>query len=276
MFILPVMVKFTPISVLFTVIAVSCSTNYAGGGEDLGTRDPLRQPFSSRSIWNMPIGDSAIYVPAVIERTMAMGMTVDEDIIVLTPEAPMTGIFTNYADWDRTADRCRIEGDQLFSAPIPSGFIVSSDTWDGLTPNSGLAVLMPDRRTIRQTQPFARCTANKPGTSHYVAANQDLYGEGYYGSHGGSGLSAIGGCLRVGELIPGAGPIRHALKVDLYAAKNLYYDTLTKGYRWPAVQRRRLCSRRIREKENGTGRGRLPDGGTAGSAAPHKPRFAWI
>jgi hypothetical protein len=92
---------------------------------------------------------------------------------------------------------------------------------------------MPDGRTLKQTQPFARCEV-KYGTSRYVFGDEDLYGMGYYGAHGGSGLSCIGGTLRVGELVPGAGPIRHALKVNLYAARNLYYDEETRGFRWPA------------------------------------------
>ena len=92
---------------------------------------------------------------------------------------------------------------------------------------------MPDGRTIKQTQPFARCTPEY-GTSRCLFGDEELYGPGYYGAHGGSGLSCIGGTLRVGELVPGAGPIRHVLKVNLYAARNLHYDDETRGYRWPA------------------------------------------
>jgi hypothetical protein len=197
------------------------------------TRDPLRQPFHHDSIWNTPIGSEALYVHANIQKATARGMTVDEDLIVLTPDAPMLDIYRNDAGWNRNRSRCTIDGDILLRAPIPVGFIVSPDTWDGLTPNSGLAVLMPDRRTIKQTQPFARCTPEY-GTSRYLFADEDLYGPGYYGAHGGSGLSAVGGALRMGELVPGAGPIPHVLKVNLHAARNLYYDEQTRGYRWPA------------------------------------------
>ncbi|HSM48579.1 MAG TPA: hypothetical protein VK872_12235, partial [Draconibacterium sp.] len=45
-------------------------------------RDPLIQPFSSNSIWNMPIGENAVFVHAQLEKAMAAGMTIDEDIIV--------------------------------------------------------------------------------------------------------------------------------------------------------------------------------------------------
>jgi hypothetical protein len=196
-------------------------------------RDPLRQPFHQDSIWNRPIGSEAVYVPAKIQKATASGMTVDEDLIVLTPDAPLLEIHRNDAGWNRNRSRCMIDGPLLFRAPIPTSFIVSPDTWDGLTPNSGLAVLMPDGRTIKQTQPFARCTPEY-GTSRYRFDDEDLFGLGYYGAHGGSGLSCIGGTLRVGELVPDAGPIRHALKVNLYAARNLHYDEETRGYRWPA------------------------------------------
>ena len=214
-------------------IAKGCSKLQEDDQQKL-KRDPLKQPFSSASIWNMPIGSEADYVHAGIERAMAKGMTIDEDLIVLSPEAPQTEIFTNYAGWNRNKNRCEPEGDLLFSAPIPEDFVVSPETWDGLTPNSGLAVLMPDGRTIKQTQPFARCEAGEPATSRYRFGDEDLYGEGYYGAHGGSGLSAIGGALRVGELLPESGPIQHVLKVNLFGQKNFWYDNITKGFRWPA------------------------------------------
>jgi hypothetical protein len=198
------------------------------------SRDPLKWPFSETSIWNMPIGSDAVYVDAKIEKTAKVGMTIDEDLIVMTPNAPMMEIYRNRAGWDRNKDRCKIEGDLLFAAPIPKKFIVSPVTWDGLTPNSGLAVLMPDKRTIKQTQPFAHCTEGLPATSGGVCADEDIYGAGMYGAHGGSGLSAIGGTLRLGELTPNSGPVTHVLKVNIYAKRNIYYDDETRGFRWPA------------------------------------------
>lgn len=197
-------------------------------------RDALKWPFSQTSIWNMPIGSNARYVHAHIERAMTAGMTVDEDYIVMTPSEPLMDIARNFAGWDPKKSRCEVEGEVIFSAPVPQSFIVSPDTWDGTTPNAGLAVLMPDGHTIRQTQPFAHCTKGKPGTSQYTFADVDIYGDGYYGAHGGSGLSAIGGTLRLGELTPTSGAIHHAMKVNIYAKKNVYYDSETKGYRWPA------------------------------------------
>jgi hypothetical protein len=200
------------------------------------TRDPLAWPFSQTSIWNMPIGDSAIYVAANLEPAEKERLTLDEDIIVLTPKDSMLDIYENFADWNPKRSRCVIEGNKLYQVPFPKDFIYSPDNWEGGCPNAGLASLMPDGRTIKQTQPFARCFAGKPGTSHYLFPDQDIYGEGYYGAHGGSGLSAIGGALRVGELLPESGPIRHSMKINIWAGENIHYDTITKGYRWPALR----------------------------------------
>jgi hypothetical protein len=218
---------------LFTAAFIwACNGKSEGNPEK--TRDPLKWPFSQTSIWNIPIGSDAKYVHAHIEKAMAAGMTIDEDYIVMSPEAPLMDIAENFSGWDQNKNRCPVEGKVLFSAPIPQSFIVSPETWDGITPNAGLAVLMPDKRTIKQTQPFAHCTAGQPGTSQYMFEDVDIYSDGFYGSHGGSGLSAIGGTLRLGELTPNSGPIRHALKVNIFGRKNIYYDAETKGFRWPA------------------------------------------
>jgi hypothetical protein len=197
-------------------------------------RDPLQQPFESASIWNTPIGSTARYVAAGIHPASGTTLESDWDVIVLTPTAPSTGIATNTADWSTTVSRCPVEGPVLFSAPIPADYVI--DTPLGQTPNAGLAVLLADGRTIKQTQPFARCTASQTATSHYTFPDQDLYGEGALGAHGGSGLSAIGGTLRLGELRPGMPAPAHALKLELYAHEDYYNDGVQADcYRWPAV-----------------------------------------
>jgi hypothetical protein len=42
------------------------------------------------------------------------------------------------------------------------------------------------------------------------------------GAHGGSGLSALGGVIRLHEIGPDAPPIRHALKLELFAHQYYY------------------------------------------------------
>jgi len=200
-----------------------------------GTRDALKQPFSSTSIWNTPIGSNAVYVPAGILPPSKAGMTVDEDIIILSPSSPLTDIRMCTAGWNQTKSRCTAEAGSVFptKVPIPFDFVVNLPM--DQVPNSCATILMADGVTIRQTQPFARCVAGEPATSQYsYISDMSINGDGRVGIHGGSGLSALGGTIRAGELKPGAGPIKHVLKLNVYAGMNLYYDITTKGFRWPA------------------------------------------
>lgn len=196
-------------------------------------RDPYQWPFSKTSIWNLPIHKAAVYEHARIGAPEGAGLLCDEDYLVLMPHAPLTDVFANNQGWTHYGNRCRVEGHHLFSAPIPDDFVLSPENWLGETPNAGLAVLKEDGVTLIQTQPFARCTPGKAGTSRYVWPEISIYGDGIIGAHGGSGMSAIGGTIRLGELVPG-GVIRHAIKINVYAAKYLYYDEETRGKRWPA------------------------------------------
>lgn len=216
---------------LFSLL-ISCKDNDIDDNNQY--RDPYRWPFSETSIWNMPIGSDAEYVPARFEIGDKIRMTVDEDYIVMKPDAPLVKIYVSEAGWNRTKNRCEHTNSVLFEAPFPHDWIISSDTWDGLTPNAGLAVLMPDGETIKQTQPFAHCQKGEVATSKYKFKDVNIYGDGITGAHGGSGLSAIGGALRYDELTPTSGAIRHVLKINVYANVHLYYDNITKGYRWPA------------------------------------------
>ncbi len=231
--------------------AASCSAGSAGAGRSTTdaaanvdaatevdattTRDPLRWPFAPASIWNTPIGSGAVYVAAQITPATAAGMTVDQDLIVMRPSAPALAIMTSTADWNDTMDRCPPSAPTLFSAPVPDDFVFMPVLPS--TPNASTAILAADGRTLKQTQPFSRCTAGGPATSHYDSADVDIAGDGITGAHGGSGLSAIGGTLRLGELRPGGPPVRHVLKVELDAALNYgRCASYSSCYRWPAVQ----------------------------------------
>jgi hypothetical protein len=77
---------------------------------------------------------------------------------------------------------------------------------------------------LLQFQPFYRPKPGGPFVAWYhTGAPQpfpweiDVLGDGMYGAHGGSGLSAMGGSIRKGELLPATGAIAHALKVELWA-----------------------------------------------------------
>lgn len=121
--------------------------------------------------------------------------------------------------------------------------------------NNAMAVLMEDNITLVQMQPAYRCgfypapllarwgnqTDGGPQRFDNVTS---VLGNGVGGAHGGSGLSSMGGSIRLGELLPGSPPIRHALKIELanwwyYGARQLNPVTEDNGgrtqYVWPAT-----------------------------------------
>lgn len=195
-----------------------------------GSRDVLQQPFASDSIWNMPIGSGAVYVPAEIDAAAEAGLGIDPDVIILEPDAPLTAVHYNGDAWSG-ADRCEPE-EYLYDVPIPDDFVIPGAS-EGYRPNHAAAVLMPDRRTLKQMQPLTRCEAGGPATALTDYPDADLYGDGIEGAHGGSGLSSIGGTIRLGELVPG-GEIRHAIKINLYDPEIWGGDD--DRFRWPAVK----------------------------------------
>jgi hypothetical protein len=201
-----------------------------------GGRDPLKQPFASNSIWNMPIGSGAVFVAANLSgnpgnNIWAAMPGIDDEKIIMKPTAPLVKVNASNAGWSGK-NRCTATGGLLYTVPMPSNYIVPNTNR-----NSSATFLMADGRTIVQTQPLARCTAGGSATSMAKFTNVDLYGTGITGAHGGSGLSAIGGSIRLGELRPGTttGP-RHALKVNVYAKEALFKCTTRSACsRWPAV-----------------------------------------
>src|SRR5881628_2079573 len=196
------------------------------------SRDLRFWPFSSDSVWNLPIGASAVYVPAGIAQATSRGMTTDPDVLILDPGAPITPVYLNSDAWTGRS-RCDPQGGVLFEAPIPAGFVVDGATLTS-TPNHAVAILDADGKTLIQGQPYTHCTADGPVTLWWFQKDEQIDGTGVSGGHGGSKLSSIGGTIRLGELVPG-GVIRHAMKVSLDGQANLFFDTSTAGFRWPAT-----------------------------------------
>ena len=196
-------------------------------------------PFAQNSIWNMPIGSNAVYVPAGIGAPEAWSVTVDEDILILTPAASPQDVIKHDAGWsDRLRCESALEPKEVLIADVPIPADFSTDPgYNGLRPNHSAALLRADGKTIVQTQPFHICGEGGAAVSQFRPPDGDLYlGDGIRGAHGGSGMSSIVGTLRMGDLIPN-GVIRHALKVNLYAQKYLAFNTdETPGYRWPAIR----------------------------------------
>ncbi len=193
------------------------------------TRNKFLWPFSPTSPWNMPIGSDALYVPANIQKAGYAGAD-EEYLMWLKDGDPLRQLYQPGA-WGE--GRCT--GTQLVGIaplPIPDDYIVA-DAQPGNTPNSASAFLLPDGRTLVQIEPLARCQAGGPLYGFHYYVDEDIYGDGIGGSHFGSGLSAIGGSIRKGELTSHQ-PIHHALKVEIWGEKYLYYSADIPGYRWPA------------------------------------------
>jgi hypothetical protein len=220
-----------------------CGSKDAGAAGDavpdaaVATRDKLKQPFASTSIWNMPIGSAAVYVDAKLRAVpdgsgYAWSLPFAEmEQIVLVPTAPLTDIRYSSVGWG-SGDRCAPTSNQVFATvPIPSDFLVPSNAY-----NMASAILGADGRSIYQFEPFAHCTNGSPATALVMdpSGTVDLYGDGILGAHGGSGMSALGGTLRLDELRPGDQGPRHALKFT-FDMKDAYKCTTASAcFRWPA------------------------------------------
>lgn len=183
----------------------------------------------------MPIGSGAVFVPARLDSipgadSRAPMPQADVERIVLKPDAPLASVYYSDAGWSKKS-RCTSTGGLLAQVPVPPDYVVRSSM-----ENNAAVFLARDGRTLLQMQPYTRCAKGGPATSlvHFPAV--DIYGDGEHGSHGGSGLSALGGSLRIGELRPGMAAPRHALKVNVYARQSLHKcDKRTECYRWPAT-----------------------------------------
>lgn len=135
--------------------------------------------------------------------------------------------WVNQGSWN-TSSHCKVEGVAHVTVPFPHNWTSASD--GGRSPvdqnnNNAMGLLLPDNRTLIQMQPVYRCSPGAPllarwgperGCTQSFPNVTDILGDGALGAHGGSGLSSIGGTIRMGELLPDRGAIRHALKLELY------------------------------------------------------------
>ena len=190
------------------------------------TRDKWLWPFSSASPWNMPIGSNAYYTPANLQKAQWVGADVEYLYKTQTTD-PMRSVYVP-GTWGPGRCTGTITQGQL---QVPDNLIVPDATVNQ-TPNNPAAFLKPDGKTLVQFNPLARCSL---GGNIYGWRTQDvnIYGDGIRGGHGGSGLSSIGGSIRLKELT-GSTTIKHALKINLWGNKYLYYSSSNQGYRWPA------------------------------------------
>ncbi len=177
----------------------------------------------------MPIGSGAQYKPAGIQAAQYV-LADQEYFYKLNANDPMRTVYAP-GSW---TDRDSGTQSQGISLPIPDNLIVPDATLNPYsTPNNAAAFLMPDGKTLVQLEPLARTQPGGPIYGYHYTPDVNIYGDGIGGSHFGSGLSAIGGSIRLGEL-ESSEPIDHALKVNIWGQKYLSYSGSTPGYRWPA------------------------------------------
>jgi hypothetical protein len=198
------------------------------------------------------MGTGATFDPATLGSEYGGGANQGADMpqpdlnaIVMTPTVtaatPLTPIYPHTGSWGADANWCiATSNTPLDTVPMPTGYVVSypDNTVKG---NSVAALLRQDGRTISQSQPFARCTQGGYATStaSMSITTADLYsnanGADQYGPHGGSGMSAIGGSIRLGEMRPGMVGIRHALEIEVDTGWVLHQcNVKTDCWTWPA------------------------------------------
>jgi hypothetical protein len=222
------------------------------GDSALG-RDAFTQPYAVESFWNMPIGSGATTVPLGFVYTgdneFANGRiaVAEDNVLCLDPDAPLEYIMETDAGWtgaircdSRTGDILTGNGSvsPMPQLPIPSDFV--TEPYIGQRPNMSGALVYRDGSDIKifETQPLHICS-DGVAVSQFV--NDFWVGDSLYtgglgdkgGSHGGSFLSALGGTIRLGEMLPGS-VIPHAMKLSLDTS---YYCSPSggQGHRWPAT-----------------------------------------
>lgn len=198
-------------------------------------RDPWLWPFTQDSIWNTPIGSNAVYYG---QGHFGQAGFVGADIEIHSKTSasdPVRPIYTINTWNDRCAGTNPADG-TITSMNIPDDFIIP-DARPQYTPNNVAAFLLPNGNLF-QLGPLCRDAHGGPvyGYQYPEEGPVSLQSDGRPGVHFGSRLSGFGGTVRAGDLTSST-PIRHALKLELFAQKYLYFSNSgdpTQNYRWPA------------------------------------------
>ena len=137
---------------------------FAAGGYGLaaeGACDHWLWPFAANSIWNMPLGSEAQYVPAEIGKAARVDVD-DEMLYRVGPGAPTRPVFAPKA-WDHR-ERGTV---RLGDVRIPDDLLVP-DAWKGYTPNNCAALLMPDNRTVVNIAPESPTPTREQGLKNNI------------------------------------------------------------------------------------------------------------
>ena len=199
------------------------------------SRNGYDHPFASAldnpdSIWNRPIGDGAVYLPAGLGYADAWNpngwahgiITEDQEHIGVDPTAPSYSLTVTNPSTGGNGD----------SVLVPNDI-----SWNGAWNGCATFLRADDHKKIIQGGPLTRTAPSGAPTWQYTLPPNQTEdhietGTGMYGAHGGSRLSSYGGSIRAGELA-GADPFRHALRMNIYCYK--YVSRTSGGFRWPAI-----------------------------------------
>ena len=210
-----------------------------------GTRDAWQWPFAKNSIWNMPIGSDADYQWCAMRPAAAYYVDVERIYKTTTDDDYLEICHSESGRWP-SEDKLIHTGKYMY---WPKGLVVKPGT-----ANECSAVLQPDGRTIIQLQPTCRAEADSRYIVGWERDGVDLYGDGALGAHWGSGLSCIGGTIRLSDITNVDEPIRHALKLNVSANRFAYYkEGVCPGYMWPADRADSYATNGIHDERRYTG-----------------------
>lgn len=202
---------------------------------NIASAQSWQKPFWSSSIWNRQLPSYRVLVDANMNRRDLITYDLIHDLY-LQGSWPNRDVYFNNGWSDRA--RGYDSGNNL---RMKNNYIVHKEYEGpyGGTPNSTFAFMMLDRNRILQGQVLCRPTNTGPVYMPWWAYNkfQRLYGDGRKDNqgHGATGLSAIGGTLRNGDLTVTGKTPDGVIKIMVNARRYLHYDWNTKkGSRWPA------------------------------------------
>ncbi|MBC8136948.1 MAG: carbohydrate-binding protein [Fibrella sp.] len=233
---------------IFATLTVASLMTVGSATAQTASRDPWTRPFSADSIWNTSLGSSATYVNANLQDAAIGGAQEVDWLIRVNPGDPWRQTF-----FPGDTQRYRAGGTTeswIGWTQIPDYLIIPDvqgepGQFGYEAPNACSAFLQPDGYSLIQWQPTTRLASDGPLWGYpqrdFGEANGgNLFGPGHRGTHYGSGLSAIGGTIRIGEFTASnRDSIRHAVKLLLGMAKYGSYVTTgdgNPGWRWPAIQ----------------------------------------
>jgi hypothetical protein len=194
-------------------------------------RDKYEWPYAQTSPFNMAVGSTAQLEPINFQRVGSVNADVDRLIRTGSADPPCEVLVPRA--WNM---RCAGDTAQGVIIPLPY-FLTVPDATASQTPNSCVAVVMPDGNTIRQFNCFARCEAGGPAHAFYRRdmdldpTPTTLTGDGLRGGHAGSGLPSIGGDITVQDIKSTDEVMFHALKIGIWGKKYFYPDGVPA---WPA------------------------------------------